>query len=349
MEARTGATLTHVPRPNRRGLIEAAVLVALIVATAVAGYVYYGVRTARKLHDANLELERKIQEQQMQQAAAAKVLKAAEGVADAQTAGPIDGATDSDPKSKAGKSPNTAVTHRGELRFTSKPSGASVEIDGWSEARWVTPFKASNLAPGPHTIVFSKPGYVSVSRTSTVTRNRSVLVSQVLRASVTVFSISSKPAGAKIMLDGKDTLKTTPARIRTRAGEHIVVLHKAGYRDASLPAVAEEGQAKSVSASLQALPPLQMEEHRPATWRRMLGMNEPVPAGKGVVHIRTLPEGATILVDDRVAPLRAPVRWAVAPGVYHVTLKLAGYRPVSRSIHVEPGRVTTINEVFARL
>src|SRR6267154_640116 len=70
--ASANATLIAMTRPHRRGMVEVALLVLLIVATAFGGYVYYAMSTARKLHEADLELEKKIQEQQIQQAAAAK-------------------------------------------------------------------------------------------------------------------------------------------------------------------------------------------------------------------------------------------------------------------------------------
>jgi len=349
-----GNGASNPARSHKRGLLEVALLVGLIVATAVAAYVYYGVRTARKLHEANLELEKKIQEQQVQQAAAAKVLKQAEGLPDQSPIAQMDSTTDSaagsgkTPQNRPGRSPNTAVGHRGELRFTSKPSGAKVEIDGWSEPRWVTPFKASNLAPGPHNVVFSKAGFSKESRAARVAENKSLLVYQVLNPASTAFAVNSRPAGASILLDGKDTGKATPAQIVVSKGEHKLAIHKPGFRDETILATAQEGQTQNLSASLQALPPLQMEESRPTMWRRMLGMNETITPGKGVVHIRTFPDGADIQVGDRMAPRRTPVRWEVSPGAYQITLRMNGYRTVNRTVRVEAGKVSNVDAILEK-
>jgi hypothetical protein len=241
-----------------------------------------------------------------------------------------------------------AVVHHGELRFTSQPSGARVTIDDWSEPRWVTPFKASNLAPGPHNISFSKSGYAQESRTSTVTENKSLLVSQVLNHTSTALAISSKPVGASILLDGKDTGKVTPAQIAVSKGGHTVALHKAGFKDESIAANAQEGQTQNLSANLQALPPLQMEEQRATGWRKVLGMNDPIPAGKGLVRIRTYPEGATIQVGSQIAQLKTPVRWPVTPGTYQVALKLDGYKTVNRTLHVQSDKAYDIDEILEK-
>jgi serine/threonine-protein kinase len=352
--ASRGITGPNLAPRHKRGLIEVALLVGLIIATAVAAYVYYGVRTARKLHEANLELEKKIQDQQVQQAAAAKVLKQAEGLPDQSPITQMDSTADSaadtgkTPQNRAGKSPNSAIGHRGELRFTSQPSGAKVEIDGWSEPRWVTPFKASNLSPGPHNIVFSKAGFARESRAVRVAENKSLLVSQALNSASTAFAVTSRPAGASILLDGNDTGKTTPAQIAVNQGEHKLVLHKAGFREENILASAQEGETQNLSAVLQALPPLQMEEHRPGMMRRLLGINENITPGKGVVHIRTLPDGADIQVGDRTAPRRTPVRWEIVPGVYPITLKMNGYRSVTRNVRVEAGKVSNVDEILEK-
>src|SRR6185369_7212757 len=57
---------------------------------------------------------------------------------------------------KATSSPNKVFVAQSELKLLSQPDSAKVEIDGWSEPNWVTPFTASHLAAGTHTIVFSK-------------------------------------------------------------------------------------------------------------------------------------------------------------------------------------------------
>src|SRR5205807_4428381 len=85
---------------------------------------------------------------------------------------------------KATSSPNKVYSHQAELRLASTPDGAKVEVDGWSEPQWITPFKASNLAAGVHTVVFTKPGYIGETRSVEVTAGKSVVVNAQLNPTI---------------------------------------------------------------------------------------------------------------------------------------------------------------------
>jgi hypothetical protein len=79
-----------------------------------------------------------------------------------------------------------------------------------------------------------------------------------------------------------------------------------------------------------------------------VGASEPIPADKGIVHIRTLPDGATIQVGNRIADKKTPVRWPAAPAVYQIVLKLDGYKTVTRTVRVEAGKVSNIDEILEK-
>src|SRR5262249_55650466 len=65
---------------------------------------------------------------------------------------------------KATNSPNKVFVQQSELKLFSTPDGAKMEIDGWSEPNWITPFTASHLTAGNHTLIFTKVGYLPVTR-----------------------------------------------------------------------------------------------------------------------------------------------------------------------------------------
>ena len=67
-----------------------------------------------------------------------------------------------------------------------------------------------------------------------------------------------------------------------------------------------------------------------------------------MVHIRTVPEGATIQVGERVAPLKTNVSWPVDPGIYEIVLKLDGYKPVHRIVRVQRGTPVYVDEVLEK-
>src|SRR5262249_49884554 len=73
-----------------------------------------------------------------------------------------------------------------------------------------------------------------------------------------------------------------------------------------------------------------------------------IPDGKGLVHIRTVPEGATIVIDGRVAPKKSNAKWPADPGIYSIVLQLDGYRSIRRNIRVEQGKIQNIDEILER-
>jgi hypothetical protein len=67
-----------------------------------------------------------------------------------------------------------------------------------------------------------------------------------------------------------------------------------------------------------------------------------------LVHIRTEPEGATIIVDEKVAPRKSNARWPAEPGVYSIVLELEGYKPVHRNVKVQEGKIISVDEILEK-
>jgi len=96
-------------------------------------------------------------------------------------------------------------------------------------------------------------------------------------------------------------------------------------------------------------PTTEMKPSNRPFWRKMLGNPfETIPEGKGMVHIHTVPEGATIQVGDQVAPRKTNVMWPVDPGTYEIVLKLPGYKPVHRTVRVVRGRDLYVDETLEK-
>ena len=352
--ASTSSTAALAQQPRKKRGLEVALVSILLLAIALGGYGYYRYRNALKVEKADHELEQKLKEQQMQQAAADR--KAAETAA-AQAAStpsvpPPAEETESKPApQKPPVSPNIATKDRGELRFDSQPRGAKVQVDGWTEPTWTTPFQASNLGAGKHTVVFSKVGYISESRAVTVTIGKSLPLSVQLKPAVSKLVVNSTPQGANIEVDGRDTGMITPAEIVLEKGFHTVLLRKAGFKDVSSTETLTEGESWTFSPVLLQ-PTTDMRQSKgQGFWRKMLPTNpfsDAIPDGKGVVHIHTIPEGATIQVGDQIAPRKTNVMWPVDPGTYEIVLKMDGYKPVRRVVRVIRGREVFINETLQK-
>ena len=249
---------------------------------------------------------------------------------------------------KATSSPNQVYTQQSELQFNSKPQGAKVEIDGWSEPNWVTPFTASHLAAGYHTIAFSKAGYLPKGEAAQSVAGKSIQVYAELSPAVSTLVINSNPQGANIWLDGKDTGKTTPAQLTVEKGPHRVVVRKAGFKDATADEDVAEGQTASFSPVLLSVNQQVENGSSGNLLKRMFGAENTVPEGKGLVHIRTEPEGATIIVDGKTAPKKTNARWPAEPGVYSIVLQMNGYKPVQRNIRVQMGKIVNLDEILEK-
>ncbi len=335
---------------RKRGMMAVVLTSVLLVAAAVGGYLFYLYRTTQKMQEADRVLEQKISQQQREQAAATAALKSAE-TRPPETA--TTSTSPSDPESKpqpqkAADSPNKSAQNQGELRFDSQPPGAKVQVDGWTEPTWATPFRASNLGVGMHTVVFSKPGYMREERTVTVATGKSIAVSVQLSPAVSKLEVSSTPAGATIEVDGKDTGKISPAEILVEKGEHTIVLRKPGFSDVATTQTLAEGQTLNFSPVLLQ-PATQMSQtNRQGFWKKIFGGSDAVPEGKGLVHIHTVPEGATIQVGAQVAPHRTNVVWPVDPGTYDLVLRMDGYKPVHRTVRVQKGREVFVDEILEK-
>jgi serine/threonine-protein kinase len=337
----------------RRGALEIVLSAIVIVAAAVGGYGYYRYRNALKVEKADRELEQKLKEQQNEQTKAATAIKASETAQQQSVAEPTPTPSQEKPQPAiTAVSPNKVFKDQGELRLDSQPRGAKVSIDGWSEPGWVTPFPASNLGAGLHTVVFTKSGYITDTRKVKVTAGKSLAVAAQLNLAISRIEVNSTPAGANIEVDGKDTGKITPAEITVEKGEHTILLRKPGYKDIWTTETLGEGETATFSPLLvPPQPDAQMTQvNRPGFWRRIFGGGgqEPIPAGKGVVYIHTVPEGATIQVGDRTAPMKTNVVWPVEPGTYDLVLSMAGYKPVRRTVRVQKGQPVYVDEILER-
>ena len=248
---------------------------------------------------------------------------------------------------KATSSPNKVFVAQSELKLLSQPDNAKVEIDGWSEPNWITPFTASHLAAGTHTVVFSKSGYLQQSKSVESVAGKSVDVSADLAPAVSTIVVTSNPQGANVWVDGKDSGLNTPTQLTVEKGFHKITVRKAGFKEMSMEDTVSEGQTMSFSPVLLSTNVQPEDGKSPNPLRRFFG-TDTIPEGKGLVHIRTNPEGATILVDGKAAPKKTNARWPADPGVYSIVLQMSGYKPVHRNIKVQKGKVVNIDELLEK-
>ncbi|MBI4425951.1 MAG: PEGA domain-containing protein [Candidatus Kerfeldbacteria bacterium] len=132
--------------------------------------------------------------------------------------------------SKKGKPPTAPVTEYGSITVASEPSGASIWLDGASTNR-TTSDTLLKVPTGTHVILLTLSGYRSWRDTVLVRTSLTTSVNARLARTMTGFTVSTDPTGAKIFLDGQDTQLVTPDTVETTAGAHAVLVRKDGFYD----------------------------------------------------------------------------------------------------------------------
>ena len=127
------------------------------------------------------------------------------------------------------------------LNVVSSPEQARVFLDDDYQGK--TPVTITSVAPGTHKIRVELPGHAPVTRTVTLANGTEGTEEFKMASVLGRLEISTKPAGAKILLDGKAVGSTKPQGDAPRsqilaienvpAGEHSVMVHLSGYQDAA--------------------------------------------------------------------------------------------------------------------
>ncbi len=231
----------------------------------------------------------------------------------------------------------------GQMAIDSTPQGAQVQIDGRTDASWVTPFTLSGVATGQHSITIARAGYITDSRTVTVTSGNKAYVSTRLTQLTATLAVSSTPAGANVYIDGKDTGKLTPTQVPVGGGSHVVLVRKPGYIDETTTAQFTLGQTVSFTPALRALG--NADDIRTAgKFKKLFGGKD--AQGMGAVSVRTQPKGAQVAVNEHMLDKTSPVEFMLDPGNYIIDITMTGYLPIHKVISVDKGGKAVIDEVM---
>jgi PEGA domain len=229
----------------------------------------------------------------------------------------------------------------GELVIDSSPQGATIQFDGQGTSSLRTPYTASELSVGRHTVALSKPGYATESRTIEIAAGqKSRLMVALSELGVTV-SITSDPPGATVFIDGQNSGRTTPVAVVLKKGSHTLDLRKTGYLQAATKLELTAGQSFQFAPHLL---PMGNEDDIKAVGKlsRILGRHS--RSGMATLQVRTNPKGARIIVNQRLLDKTTPAEFSVPEGSYEIALALDGYSRAERTITVAAGSTLVIDE-----
>jgi serine/threonine protein kinase len=115
------------------------------------------------------------------------------------------------------------------VTIISSPAGASATLDDRPDAVCTTPCKL-DATPGRHSLSVVLPGYQVERREFVIGTGPLELAAIVLRAPGGTLMLTSVPAGAAILVNGKTTGKVTPAEIPLASGSYRITVELDGRR-----------------------------------------------------------------------------------------------------------------------
>ncbi len=214
----------------------------------------------------------------------------------------------------------TATPKVGQLIVTANVPGARISIDGRSDPGWVTNHTFPDLAAGPHSIVISKDGYDEVQRGVIVEGGRTVPLNVELTAPGGEINIVTLPPGADVSIDGR-AFGASPVRATVGVGQHNYTIKRPGMEPYEST--------------------FNMKNGAILTKRVDLGGGAVAPTG--IVEVRTIPPGATVLADGAPVGSQTPTSFRLPAGRHILTITLSGYPPARREVDVPANDSVAIN------
>jgi hypothetical protein len=231
-----------------------------------------------------------------------------------------------------------------QLSVSSNPVGAQIAFDGSTLCQ--TPCTLTGIAPGQHVVAASKSGYGHESRTIAISSGAKSSLTIDLNQLGAKLLVASTPAGAVILIDGKDSGKLTPAQFSLeKPGTHTVALQRYGYLEETSSINAEAGQTSNVNLVLKPLGSTDEIRSAGGKFKKVFGRGN--ASSMGIVSIKTQPKGAQIMVNNRVLDKTAPFDFYLNSGTYVIDITMSGYKSVHRVINVEQQERVSIEEALS--
>ena len=167
------------------------------------------------------------------------------------------------------------------------------------------------LTPAPLPEPEPQPSVVEIVPRTRTPRARRKAVAAPAAPAVGELVVNSAPEGAQVQVDGRGAGPTPLSLAGLSAGQHLVVLSKAGYALESRSVLIHGGTRAALAVSLNQL--------------------------AAVASIASDPPGASIIIDGRDTGKLTPARLVVGQGNHSLALRKAGYLETSASMALNPG------------
>ncbi|MGB8128987.1 MAG: serine/threonine-protein kinase [Candidatus Angelobacter sp.] len=219
----------------------------------------------------------------------------------------------------------------GQLIVSSMPMGATVEIEGHAGQQWKAPQTVPGLAAGTYKVTFNMPGYATETRTVQVTGGARTPIDVRMNAVKGFVTVASKPAGAEIWINGKDTGKVTPIEFLVEPGAQNIVVRKQGYLEASTDLKLVAGQSVNYAPSLMAAGRTDNIRLVGSSGVGKLLGNNGNASGMARIEIKTEPKGAQVTINGTPLQKTTPLEVQLEAGNYDIIIQKDGFKPIHES------------------
>jgi serine/threonine protein kinase len=227
------------------------------------------------------------------------------------------------------RTPNTDF---GSVYVDSDPGQASIFLNS-NDLKLTTPAWIDSITGGDHALEVRKNGYQPYAQSIRVEQGETIrvnarLVKEMPSRLTGSIAISSRPAGARVLIDGIDTQMQTPCTIeQVTVGQHSIELKKNGYETVKLEQDVRTGQTTRASADL--------------TKTRPKGQKRAVQNAYFKINVDPW---AKIYIDGKyyeTTPIARPLE--VQAGAHSVRLENPNFQVWQKNINFKPGQTVSMD------
>jgi eukaryotic-like serine/threonine-protein kinase len=214
----------------------------------------------------------------------------------------------------------------GAIHVVTDVIGATASLHGPSGlivSQCQTPCSFNNLTPDRYSLEINKDGYQPV-QTALQVRSGSVSDQKFsMESLIKGLFISSRPPGADVFINGAKQSGQTPVNLPLAAGQYNLVLRLPGYD----PYVDRVQVKENIQTRLEDVRLAQISNSRVA-----------------FADVHSNPAGAEIFIDGTSTGKFTPSRVELPTGMHTISISLAGYKQVKRTVQASEGGTVPVEE-----
>jgi hypothetical protein len=179
-----------------------------------------------------------------------------------------------------------------------------------------TPCSFNDLEPAQYSLEVQKEGYQPMQTALQVKAGSVIDQKATLESLAKGLYLTSRPSGAEVFINGAKQSGQTPVTLPLAPGQYNLVVRLPGY----------EAYAGKVQVKDNIQTQLNLELNARIAW----------------AQVDTTPKGAEIFVDGTTTGQTSPARVQMPAGLHTLTVSLAGYQPVKRTVQASEGGTVNI-------